>query len=116
MQALLLSLSDAAAATLELKDNAAAPRDQNRRADAYRRLLGSLAQEQVALEHDRGDRLQTYVDSLEERVRDGWAARNQLEHQKQELHQKAGELEARVRNLTGEIGRASCRERVWIPV
>lgn len=86
VQALIETLNRAAEAARSALDAAARhERQGGQRGLDHRLLLGDLAREQI--DRERSDRrwLQTYVVSLEERLRACWDGRHQLEAEKQAL-------------------------------
>ncbi|MBL8736365.1 MAG: glycosyltransferase [Planctomycetes bacterium] len=89
VQALIETLNRAAEAARSALDAAARhERQGGQRGFDHRLLLGDLAREQI--DRERSDRrwLQTYVVSLEERLRACWDGRHQLEAEKQTLLQQ----------------------------
>jgi glycosyltransferase involved in cell wall biosynthesis len=107
IQQQLQRLNQAATAVLKLRDDAAQTLPANYLAETKaRHALGDLARELLHQEHDRAERLQLYVDSLEDRLRDVWAGRGRLEQEKQALQQRQRELDQALQGARHELVQA----------
>lgn len=97
VQQLVQQLNTAAEQVRADRDRSAARAADDR--IARRLLQGELAAEQAAVERDTRRWLQGYVDTLEQRLRDVWAGRHDLERDKATLLEQQQRYERRIADL-----------------